>query len=89
MGSMVTMGTGIIKREKLFNHFKVGVIGCGMQGSWFIRYLIKIKDSGQMLYKLIVSTRRPYNVDSEILNSIDENVEIILDNERVYIYNNL
>lgn len=65
------------------NIFNIGIIGCGCLGELMAKYLIKIKDEKLMNFKLIISTRRPNKVDEDIRNSIDENIEIILDNEKV------
>lgn len=65
------------------NSFTVGIIGCGCVGELLAKYLIKIKDSGLINFKLIISTRRPNKVDEDILNLVDNNIEILLDNEKV------
>lgn len=66
------------------NTFNVGIIGCGCIGEFLAKYLIKIKDSGLINFKLIISTRRPDKVDEDILNLVDNNIEIVLDNEKVF-----
>lgn len=63
--------------------FYVGIIGCGCIGEALAKYFIKIKDSHLINFKLIISTRRPNKVDQDILNLVDENIEILLDNEKV------
>ena len=69
---------------KIQNYFKIGVIGCGNIGNFLVKHLIAIKDSSIMNFKIMISTRRPKNIYSDIINSIDENIEIFLDNERVF-----
>jgi len=65
--------------------FVVGIIGCGCVGESLAKYLIKIKDTNLINFKLIISTRRPNKVDEDILNLVDENTEILLDNEKVFL----
>ena len=63
---------------------KVGVIGCGNIGSALLKELIDIKDKKRILMKIYVSTRRPDNVSLEIMSKLDEDVEIFLNNEKVF-----
>ncbi len=65
------------------NIFNIGIIGCGSIGEALAKYLIKIKDSNLINFKLIISTRRPNKIDEDIKNLIDENIQILLDNEKV------
>jgi hypothetical protein len=69
---------------KLQNYFKIGLIGCGNVGNFLAKHLIAIKDSSIMNYKILISTRRPNMVDTDIINSIDDNIEIFLDNEKIF-----
>lgn len=69
---------------KLQNYFRIGLIGCGNVGNFLAKHLIAIKDSSIMNFKILISTRRPDRVDSDIINSIDDNIEIFLDNEKVF-----
>jgi hypothetical protein len=71
--------------SKMNTYFKIGIIGCGRVGSFLLKHLIHIKDSGKVLFHIIVSTRRPSLIDTEIQNNIDDQVEILLDNEKVFL----
>ncbi len=68
--------------------FSVGIIGCGCVGEAIAKYFIKIKDCNLVNFKLIISTRRPNKVDQDILNLVDQNIEILLDNEKVINFKN-
>ena len=63
---------------------KVGIIGCGNIGSLLLKKLIQIKDNKILSFKILVSTRRPNNIGNDIKNSLDEDIKIFLDNEKIF-----
>lgn len=63
---------------------KIGIIGCGNVGSELLKKLVDIKDNKVYPYKIYVSTRRPDKITADILNRLDEDIEIFLDNEKVF-----
>jgi hypothetical protein len=63
---------------------KVGLIGCGNIGSQLLKKFIEIKDNKVLTFKILVSTRRPNNIGIDIKNSLDEDISIFLDNEKIF-----
>ena len=63
---------------------KIGIIGLGNIGTDLLRNFINIKDKKIFNLKILVSTRRPKNISLDILNDLDENIEIFLNNERIF-----
>ena len=63
---------------------KIGIVGCGNLGSALLKKLIEVKDKKKGNFKILVSTRRPDNVGLDIMNIMDDDVEIFLNNERVF-----
>ena len=63
---------------------KIGLIGCGNIGSQLLKKLIEIKDNKILTFKILVSTRRPNNIGIDIKNSLDEDILIFLDNEKIF-----
>lgn len=63
---------------------KIGIIGCGNIGSELLKKFVDIKDNKVFSYKIYVSTRRPDKITADILNRLDEDIEIFLDNEKVF-----
>jgi hypothetical protein len=71
--------------DKQNEKFKVGIIGCGRVGTELARHLIGIRDSSLYSgFQIMISTRRPECVNPDVLSSIDENIEVFLDNEKIF-----
>jgi pyrroline-5-carboxylate reductase len=49
-----------------------------------LKNIIKLKDSGYINVKILISTRRPEIITSELFNVLDDNIEVFLDNERIF-----
>ncbi len=49
-----------------------------------MKNIIKLKDSGYINVKILISTRRPEIITSELFNVLDDNIEVFLDNERIF-----
>ncbi len=64
--------------------FKIGIIGCGHIGTFLLKNVIKLKDSEYINVKILISTRRPEIITSELFNVLDDNIEVFLDNERIF-----
>ena len=81
------MNTNIVNKQvsnKSNFYFKIGIVGCGHIGTSLLKIIIKIKDSGYINCKIYVSTRRPDIINSELYNSLDDTIEIFLDNEKIF-----
>ncbi len=63
----------------------IGLIGCGRIGSFLLKKLLSLKEnSEEYKIKIYVSTRRPNDIINDIISSMTDDIEIFLDNERIF-----
>ena len=63
---------------------KLGIVGCGNIGKKLLRSLIKIKDKKLLDFQIQISTRQPEKLMSEFLNELDDDIKIMLNNEKLF-----
>ena len=63
---------------------KVGIIGGGNIGKKLLKNLIKIKDKNIFKFQIFLSTRQPDKIINEFLEIMDDDIHIILNNEKIF-----
>lgn len=73
-----------IEKKIVIPKIKVGIVGCGNIGKKLLKSFIKIKDKKIFDFQIQVSTRQPDKIMSEFLDILDEDITIMLNNEKLF-----